>query len=344
MLALDHDSGENAIVKYEIVSETFSPTQPFHLIQFFMLNPSSGELSVSRALPAESEFLLNISASDEGLLKDHLLVKLRVKDVNDHPPVFKKSWYNFDTEEASYSRKILGRIEAMDADHGANANVSYWIKAQNSSGVPFSIGVSSGVLSVNGVLDREVKDQHSFVVIAKDNPLEGAALSSSVNVEVNVLDINDNPPVFYGFDESVSNQEANVYANHFYQEKIPVYYATASENSPIGTNTFLNEFGMNKLTFPGSPITRVFANDSDFSGNGNGLILFDIPFRKGRASLFSIDSKEGIVTTLGKLDYETARVHNVTIVASDLGSPSLSSTALLMGKLNLPFPHVQGVP
>ncbi|KAH1022570.1 hypothetical protein HUJ04_011952 [Dendroctonus ponderosae] len=317
VLALDRDSAENAVVKYEVVSETFVPSQrssePFHLIQYFMLHPSSGELSVARSLPPESDFLLNISATDKGLLRDHLQVKLRVKDVNDHPPVFKKSWYNFDTEEAAYSRKILGKIEAMDADHGANANVSYWIQAKNSSGVPFTVGAYSGLLSVNGLLDREAKDKYSFVVLAKDNPAEGKALSSSVNVEVNVLDINDNPPVFYGYDDLVTNNEANIYTNHFYQAKIPVYYAATSENSPIG-----------------SPVTRVFANDSDFSGNGNGLILFDIPFRKGSASLFSIDSKEGIVTTIGKLDYETARTHNVSIVASDLGSPSLSSTALLM--------------
>ncbi|KAJ8919173.1 hypothetical protein NQ315_012159 [Exocentrus adspersus] len=37
-----------------------------------------------------------------------------------------------------------------------------------------------------------------------------------------------------------------------------------------------------------------------------------------------------IVTTIGKLDYEMEKSHNVTILASDLGSPSLSSTAILI--------------
>lgn len=316
IIAQDKDIGENAIIKYEMISETFIPhetsSEPFHLVQYFMIHPITGEIGIARTLPPESEFRLNISAADKGGLKDNVSVRILVKDVNDHPPVFKKSWYNFDAEEASYSQKVLGKIEAMDADFGPNSNISYTIKSNEADGgIPFVIS-SSGVLSVEGVLDRETKDKYLFQVIAKDNPIKGASLNSSVNVEVNVLDVNDNPPTFYGYDDVVANYEGNINSQH-YQDKIPVYYANAAENSPIGT-----------------PITRVFANDSDFSGNGNGLILFDIPYRKAKQNLFTIDSKEGVITTIGKLDYETDKSHNVTIIASDLGSPSLSSTALLV--------------
>ncbi|KAL1491992.1 hypothetical protein ABEB36_012502 [Hypothenemus hampei] len=321
LTAVDKDDGDNAIVKYEMVSETFIPHQqssePFHLIQHFMVHSTNGKVTVTRTLPAESEFRLNFSATDRGSLKDFLLVRILVKDVNNHFPVFKKSSYNFDAEEATYTRKVLGKIEAMDADYGANANISYTIKTDNNSLVPFSISTYTGQLSINGLLDRETKDKYSFLVIARDNPHEGKSLSSSVNVEVNVLDVNDNPPVFYGHDDLLPNKQSSFHhGNHHYQETIPIYYSTVSENSPIGT-----------------PITRVFANDSDFSGNGNGLILFDIPFRKGNPNLFAIDSKEGIVTVIGKLDYEKQKSHNVTIIASDLGSPSLSSSALLMVKV-----------
>ncbi|KAJ8965387.1 hypothetical protein NQ317_004639 [Molorchus minor] len=313
--AEDKDEGGNAVVKYEILSETYIPnessTEPFHLIQYFMVHSTTGEVLVARTLPPESEFRLNISATDKGGLKDYLAVKIFIRDVNDHPPVFKKSWYNFDAEEASYSRNILGRIEATDADFGTNANITYSIKINNTV-IPFSISQATGLLSVNGKLDRETQDKYSFIVVAKDNPKMGRSLSSSVNVEVNVLDVNDNAPIFYGYDELIPNPEANTFSNHNYQEYFPVYFATAAENSPIGT-----------------PVTRIFANDTDFTGNGNGLILFDIPYKKSRQNLFAIDSKEGIVTTIGKLDYETESSHNITIIASDLGSPSLSSTAIL---------------
>ncbi|KAL3277702.1 hypothetical protein HHI36_013047 [Cryptolaemus montrouzieri] len=320
LIAHDADAGDNAVVKFEMVSEIYIPndksSEPFHIIQYFMVHPTTGEIGVARTLPPESEFRLNISATDNGGLKDHILVRFHIRDINDHPPVFKKSWYNFDTEESSYNRRVLGVIGANDADFGTNANVSYEINPGEDDDLPFSISPYTGVLSINGLLDRETKDKYQFSVVATDNPKKGRRLSSSVSVEVNVLDVNDNPPTFYGYDDVIPNTKVKTYADNNYQETIPVYYATSAENSPIGT-----------------PVTKVFANDSDFTGNGNGLLLFDIPFKKTTSNLFTIDSKQGIVTTIGKLDYETEKVHNVTIVASDLGSPSLSSTALLIVKV-----------
>lgn len=303
VVAEDKDFGENAVIKYEMISETYIPnefsSEPFHLTQYFMVHGSNGEISVARNLPPESEFRLNISASDRKGLKDYVTIRFLIQDVNDHPPVFAKSWYNFDATEASYSRDIVGKIQATDADFGPNANVTYMIDTTDVD-FPFIISVDEGVLRVNGILDRETKDKYTFTVTARDNPVKDASLSSVVNVEVNVLDINDNAPIFYGYDDL--SIESNT----------PIYYATVAENNPIG-----------------SPITRIFANDSDFTGNGNGLILFDIPYLKNQQGLFAIDSKEGIVTTIGHLNFETQSTHNITVIASDLGSPSLSSTALL---------------
>lgn len=322
VIAEDADIGTNSILKYEMISETYIPnqrsTEPFHVTQYFMVHPVLGEVSIARALPPESEFRLNISAMDSGGLRDFITLRILVKDVNDHAPVFKRSAYNFDTEETPYSRKILGIIEAVDADFGANANVSYILVPQNADdAIPFTISESTGVLMVNGPLDRETKDKYIFMVLAKDNPLNGDGLNTTVNVEVNVLDINDNAPTFYGYDDTINTDEIEsvTYSNHNYEHSrsIPVYYATVAENTPIGT-----------------PVSKVYANDSDFPGNGNGLILFDIAYRKGEEKLFAVDSKDGVITTTGKLDYEIQDSHNVTIIASDLGSPTMSSTALLI--------------
>lgn len=318
LVAEDKDSGDNSVLKYEMISETYIPnessSEPFHVTHYFMVHPVLGEVAVARTLPPESEFRLNVSVMDVGKLKDYISIRILIKDVNNHPPIFKKSWYNFNAEEASYSKKYLGKIEAVDADFGQNANISYKITTENNEPVPFAIDEFTGSLSINGELDRETRDKYNFMVIAKDNPRNDDSLNSSVSVEVNVLDVNDNPPTFYGYDDIIEMSDGE-YANHNYGSSniIPVYYATVSENSPIGT-----------------PITRVFANDSDFTGNGNGLILFDIPNKRSEPNLFAVDSKDGVVTTVGRLDYETNNSHNVTIIASDLGSPTLSSTALLI--------------
>lgn len=318
--ALDLDSGLNGQIRYEFNSEVYIPpsklsADALEVKRYFVINERHGHVIVARSLPPESEFRLNISALDGGNLNDNISVRVFVKDVNDHFPVFKKTWYNFNVEEAQYTRRVLGKVDATDADFGQNANLTYFIQPSDTD-LPFEISPLTGVLSVNGELDRETEDKYILTVVARDNGLE-KKLSSSVSVEVQVLDVNDNSPKFYAFDELLEwkHPEADELSNHNFESvmMIPVYKATIEENAPIGTT-----------------VAKVFANDTDFIGNGNGLILYSLPQRKNQQSLFAIDSKEGTITTIGRLDFENQSAHNITIVASDLGLPSLSSTAILM--------------
>ncbi|CAG4966971.1 unnamed protein product [Parnassius apollo] len=318
--AIDMDSGANGQIHYEFVSETFMPPRALsgnelQVRRFFVINERYGHVVVARTLPPESEFRLNISAIDGGELSDHITIRVFIKDVNDHFPMFKKSWYNFNVEEAQYSRRVLGKVDATDADFGQNANLTYFLQP-DSKDLPFEISPLSGVLSINGELDREKEDKYTLTVVARDNGFQ-KKLTSSVSVEIQVLDINDNSPKFYGFDELLEWKHPEAYnlSNHNFESvmMIPVYKATLKENAPVG-----------------SVVTQVYANDSDFIGNGNGLILYSLPQRRNQMNIFTIDSKEGVITTTGRLDYESQSVHNVTVVASDLGSPSLSSTAIVM--------------
>ncbi|XP_075975934.1 cadherin 89D isoform X3 [Anticarsia gemmatalis] len=318
--AMDMDSGINGQVRYEFISEVFIPPNSMspknmQLKRYFVINERHGHIIVARTLPPESEFRLNITALDGGELSDHISIRLFIKDINDHFPMFKKSWYSFNVEEAQYSRRVLGKVDATDADFGQNANLTYFIQPTNKD-LPFEISPLTGVFSVNGELDREKEDKYILTVIAQDNGHD-KKLSSSVSVEVQVLDVNDNAPKFFAYDEIMEwkHPEADEISNHNFESvmMMPIYKATIEENAPIGTI-----------------VTKIYANDSDFIGNGNGLILYSLPQKKNQLNLFAIDSKEGIITTTGRLDYESQTVHNVTIVASDLGSPSLSSTAILM--------------
>lgn len=65
----------------------------------------------------------------------------------------------------------------------------------DSTGDTFSIEKSSGILILEQSLDREVQSTYQLTVKAFDlgSPWP---LSSSVNITIIVLDINDNPPVF----------------------------------------------------------------------------------------------------------------------------------------------------
>ncbi|GIY14258.1 protocadherin-23 [Caerostris extrusa] len=76
---------------------------------------------------------------------------------------------------------------------------------------------------------------------------------------------------------------------------------------------------------PGQKVTQITAYDSD-SGN-NGLVFYKLGV--GHNNKFYIDSKDGTVWTLSTLDYEKQAFYNMTVIAYDQGTPSLSSTAKL---------------
>lgn len=201
-------------------------------------------LQVSRSLPAETEFHLNVTATDGGDLSDSVVVKIYVKDVNDHAPAFVRTWYTFDLPEGVYTNHMIGRLEAVDADFGANANISYYIMQtyEDFSTLPFHISEVDGTLTVDGDIDHEARDSYSFQVVAQDHGVAEDRKRSTVDVEIHVTDINDNPPMFYGYDRiaQVTDEDGN-------SAFVPVYYSSVVENSPVGL-----------------AIARVFANDSDF--------------------------------------------------------------------------------
>lgn len=320
VLAGDRDAGINATVTYKLMAEIHVPVLGPSAKNFFTVHSQNAEVLIARTLVPETDFFLNITATDGGGLMDNITVRIHVKDVNDHAPVFRKSWYNFDLEEGFHSGRILGSVQATDADYGNNAKIIYSIlqnEHDDASVFPFRISESDGILTVTGEIDREIRDSYTFQVTAQDSGPVNNQHHSMVDVEIHILDVNDNAPSFYDYDQviEIPSQPEGYNTEHFhYSVSTPVYYTSVLENSS-----------------PGTIVTKLSANDSDFAGNGNGLLLFNIPYpNQNGGNTFAIDSKDGTVMTIGKLDYETQNMYNITIVASDLGNPSLSSTALLI--------------
>lgn len=312
LLADDKDEGANAAITYSLGNETTSSgvrSRRYDATsrRYFHLDPRTAEISVARSLPPEKDIRLFVLARDSDGLSDNITVRIHVTDVNDHAPIFDKSWYTFDVAEGTYFGHAVGTVQAFDADFGENAKLNYeLVTSHEDSGRAsnwsrsFEVDPYEGVIRMSGVLDREKSTTHRLLVIARDQG--SPSLSSSVEVEINVLDVNDNAPMFHGYDE-------------LEEGGLPVYRVSVLENSPIGTQ-----------------IVKVYANDSDFAGNGNGLILFDLSYQDhADKQYFAVDSKEGVVTTIAKLDYETKSNHRLIVTASDLGSPiSLTSSAVVL--------------
>lgn len=317
VMASDEDYGNNAVVHYELVAEhvdrpvvgtQFSPR--FTGARHFAIDKLSGELTVNYPLAANLDMLLNLTATDIDGLMDITCLRFTVVDVNDHAPVFKKSWYSFDTEEGEYKDSVLGQVLAVDLDYGENANISYSLSETD---LPFKIKELSGVLKITGLLDREVHPKYNFQVIAMDNAEPLYRMSSTVDVEVNVIDINDNKPEFIGYDDVVN---ADKYIADLTDRTLtlPIYKAY-----------------LDRSTKPGMFVKQVNAIDKDYIGNGNGLVLYSILHQDIHNPIFQIDSRDGTITTVASFrsynDYEHL---NVTVVASDLGSPAHSSTAVVL--------------
>ncbi|XP_039495074.1 cadherin-89D [Drosophila santomea] len=316
--ASDEDFGKNAQLHYELQGEQVerTPGMPMLRVQgvkYFAIDKLSGELSANYPLSANIEIMLNLTVTDIDGLRDSTCLRFTVMDVNNHAPTFKKSWYSFDTPEGEYKDSVLGQLTAIDMDFGENANVTYTL---SDSHLPFSIKPASGVLKISGQLDRELKDKYSFQVIATDNAPLMQRMSSSVDVEVNVLDVNDNRPEFIGYDDqtkavkfipSVADRTL----------MLPVYKAY-----------------LDRSTQPGTFVRQLTAIDKDNVGNGNGLVLYSIRHQEMQAPLFQIDSRDGTISTISRIsgynDYEHL---NVSVIASDVGSPALSATAVVIVNL-----------
>ncbi|KAK7925920.1 hypothetical protein WMY93_008230 [Mugilogobius chulae] len=269
--ASDLDSGMNGDVIYSLKEQQRN----------FQVNPVTGELTLQRAFESDlsnAEYKLTIVATDRGFPPLSSEVELPVSVVNKAMPVFDKSFYGVTVQEdVSISTSVL----CINATTPQGQNVIFTITDGDPS-LQFDIGFDTGVISVIYPLDYEATQYYRLTVKATDT-LTGA--KSDVDVDIVVLDVNDNPPLF----QNTS------------------YSAILSENVMIGTT-----------------VLQVFALDQDTEKNAlvSYQILSDI---YNSSDYFQIDSSTGFIYTARLLDYEVFQKHNFIVRATDSGEPSLSS-------------------
>ncbi|XP_058450690.1 cadherin-89D isoform X2 [Malaya genurostris] len=310
LTANDDDFDKNSRVYYEIVNQEEGPFR--NGSSYFKIDRSSGEVRPVLRLPPESDIRLNVSAKDVGGLADVIGLEFKIYDVNDNSPVFEKQWYTFRVEEGNYpiTGTRIGQVRATDEDLGMNGNVTYLLLAEDDTKIPFSISPLDGTIRVSGEIDRETVASYNFRVLASDNNAD-LKLSAMVDVEVIVQDTNDNSPEFTAYDDLQYDRSSI--------KRLPLYISYINVNSK-----------------PGTFVKQVQARDNDFKENGNGLVIFSLT---GQNDLlhFNIDPKDGVIMTASQFIPPASRRNyqhvNVTVVASDFGTPPRSSTALLIVNL-----------
>ncbi|XP_072884323.1 protocadherin-9 isoform X3 [Hemitrygon akajei] len=165
---------------------------PFHLKAVY---DNQYLLETSALLDYEStrDYSFRIVASDSGKpsLNQSALVRVRLEDENDNPPVFSQPVIELSVAENNHRGLYLTTISATDEDSGKNAEIVYQLGPNASS---FDLDRKTGVLTASRVFDREEQERYIFTVTARDsgNP----PLQSQAAVIVTVLDENDNNPKF----------------------------------------------------------------------------------------------------------------------------------------------------
>jgi len=96
-------------------------------------------------------------------------------------------FFRIDASEPKNDGKDILTIQATDADIDENAKITYSIEGGDGK---FEI-TSTGTIKLTDSLDRETKVKHTITVFA----LNGDQ-SASTQVIINVIDINDNRPIF----------------------------------------------------------------------------------------------------------------------------------------------------
>ena len=173
----------------------------------FSIDTSSGTIRLNSSLNREvvDRYKLNVQVTD-GKHMHSMLVNVDVGDVNDNTPSFDDTTMAITMDELSPAGTEVVRLRARDGDTAENALITYSL-AGGLVGSVFQIDQRTGVVSLASQLEPYERDGTNTIsgsVVATDGG--SPPRSTSISVTVNIIDVNDHPPVF---DEDYSNSTAN---------------------------------------------------------------------------------------------------------------------------------------
>ncbi|XP_061106362.1 protocadherin alpha-8-like isoform X7 [Conger conger] len=253
----------------------------------FQVNQNDGILYVNRAIDREAmcersgACVLSVKAVLESPLEVHH-VAVEVVDVNDHGPRFTEKERRLEIAESALPGARFQLQAALDPDAGVNSVQTYKLSSNDHFRLEVKDrGVDSKVpfLIVQKALDRETTSEHHLVLTASDGGKPPR--SGEMRILVDVLDVNDNTPVFTK----------------------DIYSVSLHENAPLGTT-----------------VLRVNATDMDEGSNGEVVYSFGRNINEKIRDIFELDKITGEIIVRGSVDFEEKNTYEIDIQASDMGS------------------------
>ncbi|XP_069322319.1 cadherin-17 isoform X4 [Eulemur rufifrons] len=241
-----------------------------------------------------------------------LEIRVKVKDINDNPPTCPSKVTVFEVQENEILGSNIGTLSArdMDEENTVNSILEYRIVAQTPQ-IPmdglFLVQTYSGVFQLaKRSLKKQDTPHYNLTVQVSDKDFKTLCA-----VQINVIDINDQIPIFRKSD----------YGN-----------LTIPENTKIG-----------------SIILTIQATDADEPFTGSSKILYRITQGDSEGRL-GVDTdphtNAGYVTVKKPLDFETAAVSNIIFKAENPEPlvPGVAYNASSFAKFTLIVTNVNEAP
>uniref|UniRef100_A0A3B4ECS0 Cadherin domain-containing protein n=1 Tax=Pygocentrus nattereri TaxID=42514 RepID=A0A3B4ECS0_PYGNA len=257
----------------------------------FGVNLKTGALFVTERIdrealcPKAQRCSMHIEAMAQNPLR-LFRIEVNIMDINDNAPLFSVSNQILNITELSALGEKFTLPLAEDPDTGSNTVKNYKLSPNEH----FSLDVQNGEdsasveLVLKKALDRETQPVIHLILTALDGGKP--PLSGTLEIVVNVLDFNDNPPVF---------------SQSLYKVKV-------NENAPFGAQ-----------------VLSLSATDLDEGVNGE-IVFATVRQGSAKGSdLFSVDPESGVITVKGELDHEQNAAVELRVEAKDKGQPPKSS-------------------
>ncbi|XP_039081775.1 protocadherin alpha-12-like, partial [Hyaena hyaena] len=213
-------------------------------------------------------------------------VEVEVKDINDNPPVFREVEQKVLISESAPLDSHFPLEGASDADIGVNSLLTYRLGLNEYFTLNIITKNDKSILPelvLRKSLDREETPELNILLTSKDGGKP--ELTGSVQIRINILDVNDNAPEF---------------------DK-PVYRVVLFENVPNGTR-----------------VVQLNASDLDDGVNREISYAIRLILPVSEKCMFSINPETGEIRTYGKLDFEENNEYEIQVNAIDKGIPSMA--------------------
>lgn len=265
---------------YDIFEKEKLPKLPFSISE-------NGNIYVTEPLDREEKDTYTffvVSKDDKGELVDKpLQIHIVVDDINDNPPVCQRALTVIEVQENEIGGSNIGTLFAtdMDKENTLNSRLQFKILSQEPefpTSNLFYIQQDTGNLHLTGRSLNKRDSAKYFLKVQVTDP----DFQTICDVEVHVIDINDQIPIF---------------------EKSDYQSVTLAENITIGT-----------------VILEIQATDGDEPATGSSLIIYQV--KEGDPNntfIIETDSEtnRGFVKINKALDFETMPEYNLAINATN---------------------------